>query len=60
VGLQPHEPPSAHLSKNKVRGKAALHPPRAPHPSPRACFKNGFVKGHDFSRAEKSRRIEGF
>jgi len=26
----------------------------------RACFIDGFVKGHDFSRAEKGRRIEGF
>jgi len=26
----------------------------------RACFINGFVKGHDFSRAENGRKIEGF
>jgi hypothetical protein len=26
----------------------------------RACFKNGYVKGHDFSRAENDAKIEGF
>jgi hypothetical protein len=26
----------------------------------RACFKNGHVKGHDLSRAEKDAKIEGF
>jgi hypothetical protein len=26
----------------------------------RACLINGFVKGHDFSRAEKGSRIQGF
>jgi hypothetical protein len=25
----------------------------------KAYFKNGFVKGHDFSRAEKDRKTEG-